>query len=461
MDTNSNYRESDVSQEHSSTSGSVYEESVLSSDSSDISFHGSDKNTFSDEMLLETEEEDREPSKIIIVGTAHVSEKSVREVIETIEKEKPDVVAVELCRSRYETLKGTAPEVSEVPIKTVLSEGKIYLLLIHWLLAYIQKKIGAEVGIQPGAEMISAIEAAEESGARLALVDRDVQITLHRLWSRMGFFEKIRMLGALIGAAVGVGGGKRFDDIDMDDITSQDTVNVLIEELRGISPTTAKVLIDERDAYIASNLLDIARGGGRKIVAVVGAGHRAGIERYLSDPESLPPREQLVVVPKKKINWLKASGIIFALIAIAAFALLILSGTPLNIILIAFGWWFIINGTLSAAGALIARAHPYSVLTAFSVAWLTSLNPMMAAGWFAGLVEAKKRNPTTADFKNMMNIETTQDMMGNNLFRVILVASLANLGSVLGTFLGAYVMIQVAGIDPREVISAGLAGIGL
>ncbi|WP_052306390.1 hypothetical protein [Methanosalsum zhilinae] len=158
---------------------------------------------------------------------------------------------------------------------------------------------------------------------------------------------------------------------------------------------------------------------------------------------------------------MKVSGIIFALIAIAAFALLILSGTPLNIILIAFGWWFIINGTLSAAGALIARAHPYSVITAFSVAWLTSLNPMMAAGWFAGLVEARKRNPTTADFKNMMDIETTQDMMGNNLFRVILVAALANLGSVLGTFLGAYVMIQVAGIDPREVISAGLAGIGL
>ena len=397
------------------------------------------------------------PSQIIIVGTAHVSEKSVRQVVETIEREQPDIVAVELCRGRYDALKGKA-QVSQIPIKELLSEGKVYFFLVHWLLAYIQKKIGDEMGVQPGAEMINAIDAAEASGAKVALIDRDIQVTLQRFWSKMGFFEKIRMVGALIGAALGFGNGK---DIDIDNITDQDMVTMLIEELRGIAPTAAIVLIDERDAYIAGNLVRAASGGGKKIVAVVGAGHRSGIENYLKHPETIPPLGTLMDVPKKRFSMMKLIGIGIVGIAIATFALLILSGTPLKLLLLAFGWWFIINGTLSAAGAIIARGHPYSVITAFMVAWLTSLNPMMAAGWFAGLVEAKQRNPTTDDFKKLIEVETTGNMLENKLFRVILVAALANIGSMIGTFLGVYVMMQVAGIDPRDVISAGFHTIGL
>jgi len=397
------------------------------------------------------------PSQIIIIGTAHVSEKSVAEVIETINREQPDVVAVELCRGRYEALKGEA-QVSQIPIKELLSEGKVYFFLVHWLLAYVQKKIGDEMGVQPGAEMISAIDAAEASGAKIALIDRDIQITLQRFWSKMGLIEKMRMLGMLIGAAFGIGGA---EDIDMDTITDQDMVTMLIEELRGIAPTAATVLIDERDAYIAGNILRAAAGGGKKIVAVVGAGHRTGIEQYLAHPETIPPSGTLMTVPKKRFSIMKLLGLGIVGIAIATFALLILSGTPLKLLLLAFGWWFIINGVLSAAGALIARGHPYSVITAFLVAWLTSLNPMMAAGWFAGLMEAKQRNPSTDDFKKLIEVETTGSMLDNNLFRVILVAALANIGSMIGTFLGVYVMMQIAGIDPRDVISAGFRGIGL
>ena len=155
---------------------------------------------------------------------------------------------------------------------------------------------------------------------------------------------------------------------------------------------------------------------------------------------------------------MKLFGVAVVAIALGTFALLILSGVSLESLAIAFAWWFIINGVLSAAGAALARGHPYSVLTAFSVAWLTSLNPMMAAGWFAGLVEAKYRKPTTDDFKELVEIETTEDMMQNNLFRVVLVAALANLGSMAGTFLGVYVMIKVTGINPLELIQKGISG---
>ncbi|MHC1576322.1 MAG: TraB/GumN family protein [Methanosarcinaceae archaeon] len=397
------------------------------------------------------------PSQITIVGTAHVSQKSVDEVIETIEQQRPDVVAVELCRGRYEALKGEA-KTSDIPVKELLSEGKVYFFLVHLLLAYVQRKIGDEMGVQPGAEMVIAIDTAEAMGAQVALVDRDIQVTLHRFWSKMGSFEKLRMLGTLIAAALGIGGSK---DIDIDNITDQDMVAMLTDELRSFSPNAAGVLIDERDAYIAGSLLRVASGGGKRIVAVVGAGHKPGIEKYLKDPSTIPSLEQITQVPKKGFSIMKVLGIGIVGIALATFALLILSGTPLDKLLLAFGWWFIINGVLSALGAAIARGHPYSIITAFGIAWLTSLNPMMAAGWFAGLMEAKQRHPTTNDFKQLIEIESTSEMMKNNLFRVILVAALANIGSMIGTFLGIYVMIQATGIDPTEIISTGLQTIGL
>ncbi len=408
----------------------------------------------------DSEETDR-PTEIILVGTAHVSEKSVKEVNETIEREKPDIVAVELCRSRYESIKGKVKN-SDIPVRELLKEGKVYFYLVHMLLAHIQKKFADQMGVQPGAEMISAIEAAEANGAQILLIDRDVQVTLQRFWSKMGFIEKLKMLGGLIAAVLGIGGTQ---DIDMDNITNQDMVSMLVEEFRDTSPNAVKVLIDERDAYMANNLVRAASGGNKKIVAVVGAGHRSGIQRYLENPKTIPGINYGVEAKKKGFNIMKVFGIVVVAIALGTFALLILSGVPLETLAIAFGWWFIINGVLSAAGAVIARGHPYSILTAFSVAWLTSLNPMMAAGWFAGLTEAKYRSPTTDDFKELVEIETTDDMMKNNLFRVVMVAALANLGSIIGTFLGVYVMLEVTGIDPQEMIrngvSAGLAALGM
>ncbi|MBP1909563.1 TraB/GumN family protein [Methanolobus bombayensis] len=408
----------------------------------------------------EPENADR-PSEIILVGTAHVSEKSVREVNAAIEREQPDIVAVELCRSRYEAIKGNVQN-ADIPVKELLKEGKVYFYLVHMLLAHIQKRFADEMGVQPGAEMISAIEAAEASGAQILLIDRDVQVTLQRFWSKMGFIEKLKMLGGLVAAVLGIGGTQ---DIDMDNITNQDMVSMLVEEFRDTSPNAVKVLIDERDAYMSNNLVKAAMGGNKKIVAVVGAGHRAGIQRYLENPKTIPRINYGVEAPKKKFSIMKLFGALVVALALGTFALLILSGVPLETLGLAFAWWFIINGVLSAIGAIIAKGHPYSVLTAFSVAWLTSLNPMMAAGWFAGLTEAKYRPPTTDNFKELVEIETTEDMMKNNLFRVVMVAALANLGSMIGTFLGVYVMLQVTGIDPQELIrngiSAGLTALGL
>ena len=408
-------------------------------------------------QLLDGCQAESQPSKIVLIGTAHVSEKSVAEVKAAIRNLKPDIVAVELCKGRYDTLKGNVQE-KQVPIKEVLTEGKVYYYIIHWLLAYVQKKIGDDMGVKPGAEMLSAIEEAESVGARVALIDRDIQVTLQRFWGKMKFLEKIKMVGSLLGGLIGIGKGT---EIDIDQITESDVVTALVNELRGFAPTAAEVLIDERDAYLAGSILRVAAGGNKTVVVVIGAGHKPGVLKYLKNPKTVPPLQSLMEIPKKRVGIGKVLGFGFVGLIAGFFLLLLLSGVPLKLLLIAFGWWFIITGTLSAAGTLLAGGHPYSVLTAFSVAWLTTLHPLIAAGWFAGIVEARQRNPTTADIKALAGIETFTEMFKNRFMRVLLVASFANIGSMTGTFLGAYVMMQVTGLDPREILLAGFNAIGL
>jgi pheromone shutdown-related protein TraB len=398
-----------------------------------------------------------QPSKIVLIGTAHVSEKSVLEVRAAIRNLKPDVVAVELCRGRYDSLKGNIQD-SNIPIKDILSEGKIHYYFIQWLLAYMQKKIGEDMGVKPGAEMLSAIEEAETIGANVALIDRDIQVTLQRFWGKMKFMEKTRMVGSLLSGIIGIGKGS---EIDIDKITEQDVVTALVSELRGFAPTAAEVLIDERDAYLAGSLLKVAAGGSKTIVVVIGAGHKPGVINYLKNPKSIPPLSNLVEIPKKRFSIGKIVGLIFVGLIFGFFLLLILSGVSTEHLLMAFGCWFLITGVLSAAGTLLAGGHPYSVLTAFLVAWLTTLHPLIAAGWFAGLVEAKQRNPTTADIKALLGVESFKEMFKNKFMRVLLVASFANLGSMTGAFVAAYVMVRVTGIDPKDVLLAGFHTLGL
>lgn len=400
-------------------------------------------------------------SRIIIIGTAHVSEKSVQEVDEVISKERPDIVAVELCKSRYDGLKGKKID-AEIPIKDILKSGKIYYYLIHMMLAYVQNKFADEMDIKPGAEMIKAMEIAEMYGSNIALIDRDIQITLQRFWNKMGFIEKLKIFGGLIAAILGIGGTK---DIDMNTITNQDVVSMLVEEFRNTSPNAVKVLIDERDAYMASNIIQLAKEG-KKIVAVVGAGHKEGIQKYLMHPETLPDLH-LVDTPvhNKKINFLKIFSLFMLAIPVVAFLLLVISGISLKTLAAVFFWWFIITGGLSALGTALARGHPISILTSFLVAWMTTLNPAVAAGWYAGIQEAKYRNPTTKDLKMLMSVENVSEMTKNNFFRVMMVMALSNLGAMVGSIVGAYVILQIAGIDAKEFLETalytGLRSLGL
>lgn len=384
---------------------------------------------------------------VVIIGTAHVSEKSVQEVTKVIEDLQPDIVAVELCDKRYKAITGQE-ETGEIQIKDLLRGGKLYYFLIQWFLAYVQKKIGTEMGVKPGSDMIAAIDTARNVGAKVALVDRDIGITIQRFWSKMSLLEKTKLITSMIPAALSRGG----EEIDIDSVTQEDTVSQIIEEFRKVSPRAAQVLIDERDAYIARNLIQLGKEG--KVVAVVGAGHREGIKKYLMNPDQIPDIKEMTNLPKNRFSLPKIFGAALMLLVVITAGAVFMSGYSSESIFEALKIWFVVNGTLSALGVILARGHPFSAITAFSVAWLTSLNPLIAAGWFAGIVEAWKRKPTMQDTKLLSDAETFKDLMKIPLFRVILVAALANIGSVAGTMLGAYLILHMANLSPQELVGA-------
>lgn len=376
-------------------------------------------------------------SNILMIGTAHISEKSASEVKEVIEREKPKIVAVELCHRRLQVLRDEIQ--SEIKINDIL-KGNVYYFLASWLLAYVQNKISSNVGVKPGVEFLAAIEAAEKTGSQLALVDRDIQITLQRFWTKMTFLEKIKMIFALLSAIFEVG----KEEIDLDTITQKDVVDQMMQELREFSPRAAEVLVDERDAYIAGNLLKLAEKG--KVVAVVGAGHIAGIKRYLDNPELIPKLENLTYLPKKRFNFSSILTWLFILIIAFLLALLLIAGISLQHLLFSIAILFLCQGIFSSLAVILAGGHVYSALVAFSLAWFAFLNPFLAIGWLAGYAEAIMRPPKKEDF-NLRKIESLKQLYKNRLFRIILIAALANLGSMLGTLIGAWLMFSYTGVS--------------
>jgi pheromone shutdown-related protein TraB len=394
-------------------------------------------------------------AEIRIVGTAHVSQQSVDEVRAAIGEFTPDVVAIELDVSRFQALKRQA---ADPTVNDVLEVKNFNTLLVQWLLAYLQRKIGFDVGVEPGAEMKAAIEEAEKRGIAVALIDRDIRLTLLRFWNSLGIIEKIRMFWALVISIAEVDNGQQ---IDIESLKDQDVIDVVMEEFRKFSPNGARALIDERDAYIAHQLvlLKVQRPEG-KILAVVGAGHRQGIAGYLDNPASLPAFDSLVSEPRS-LPWAKIFG--FAVTGLFAFLLAALwfSGYGWGVLLEAFLLWVVIHGVLSALFVLLAGGHPYSAATCFCVAWMTSLNPMLHAGWIGAYVEARVRKPPITDFRKIYETESLSEMAKIPLFKVVLVAALGNLGSILGTVLYILLIFPLLKLNPVDVISLGIHNMGV
>jgi len=510
--------------------------------------------------------------RVRVVGTAHVSSESVREVEDAIEDERPDVVAVELDEGRYRQLQGETPD--DIEPGDLLRGNTVFQFLAYWMLSYVQSRLGEKFDVTPGADMMAAVDTAEDLDIDVALVDRDIQTTIQRFWARLGPIEKARLVGGLAfgvsdargiglalgvavgviagpllglfgpslgltlpiltritggvllalvvglvahtladavlgpdealiaGAGVGVAAGllggvglgladgvvaslgpfvarvvgsltlglaggvsaglgagwladragygaaeaDELDDFDVTELTDADVVSVMMEEFRTFSPAGARALIDERDAYIAHELVRL-REAGRDVVAVVGAGHREGIEGYLDAPETLPPWESLVGTDSGGgVPWLKAVGVLVSVGFVAFFVLLAMAGVRNGFLLRLFAAWFVVNGVFAAGLARLAGARWSSTLVGGLVAWMTSVNPLLAPGWFTGYVELRHNPVNVADIGTLNELLSDEEkpirqlvgeMFEVPLFKLIMVVAMTNVGSMIASLLFA------------------------
>tara|TARA_B100000035_G_scaffold315053_1_gene333663 strand:+ start:261 stop:1418 length:1158 start_codon:yes stop_codon:yes gene_type:complete len=372
-----------------------------------------------------------------IIGTAHVSSASVELVREQIEQWKPNLVAVELCDSRLRSLQ-QPDDLDNDDLLKIIKEGKSAMILLQSALAAQQRRMGMETGEKPGAELLAAIEIAEENNIDHALIDRDVVVTLRRAWRKMGLREKWRVLNALLWE-------DDDEEFDLDElIEDSDLLTTMMEEARDAAPRAGEVLIDERDAFLAGRIQQI-RGKG-KVLAVVGAGHINGIIEHLQKPpmETTSKLSELSTEPPKPV-WPKVVTWAIPILLLSVIGYLFWNGDT-EALRDTLWYWTAANAILAGIGVALARGHPLSILVGALASPITSLNPTLAAGWFAGYTQLKIAAPTGGDATEFLALQNYSLFYRNRVGKVLLVTALGNMGSALGAwFAGGAIVGMIIG----------------
>ncbi len=367
--------------------------------------------------------------EIVLIGTAHVSRESADLVERVILDERPDTVCLELCQSRYQSMT-QKKRWEETDLLKAIREKKASLLLANLMMASFQKKIAKKLGIEPGAEIMAAIKAAEETGAQTHLADRDIRTTLSRAWRRMSFWKKLKLPAQIL---LSIGDMDDLSEDQVEEMKKSDVLESLMAEVGKAMPEVRTVLIDERDTYLTKK---IREAPGTRIVAVVGAGHVPGIIRNWEKDISIEDLE--VVPPKGRTGKILAWGMPIAIAALIVFGF-VAGGREGGGEMIL--WWVGANAILAGLGAAVALAHPLTILSAALAAPVTSLNPLVAAGWVAGFVEIVLGKPKVKDFESLSHdITTIKGFWHNKISRILLVVVFTNLGSSLGTFVAIPLM---------------------
>lgn len=367
--------------------------------------------------------------EIILIPTAHVSQESAKLVRETIEEEKPDSICIELDEQRYKNLKN--PDAwKNTNIIDIIKQKKVTLLIANLILSSYQKNIAKKLKTKPGQEMIEGMKASEEFDINLVLADRSIQTTFMRIWRKMGFFERIKLFFSLMS----IDDDEDVSEEDLQKLIERDNLELAIEDMGKDYPQIAATLLHERDKYLAYN---IKNAPGDKVIAILGAAHTPGVEEEVFKEQNI---EELNKIPPKSFAGKVLPWVIPILIVV-----LIGLGfrQSMNTGMAQIKSWFLFNSVLAALLTALCLPHPLSVLTAFVAAPFTSINPMLACGWFAGLVEASLKKPTVEDVNNIPeDIFSIKAWVHNKFLKALLVVILANIGSSIGTIIAGSKIIQ-------------------
>ena len=365
-----------------------------------------------------------------LLGTAHVATASVEAVKEQIETYQPKIVGVELCKTRHDALV-EGRRLDKEGLRRVIKEGKAPMVLMQAMLSAEQRRLGLNEGQEPGAELLAAVETAKAAGIEVALVDRDIQVTMRRAWRKMKWRERFRLLFSLFGDDE-----ELEEDFDLDELlTDSDLLSTMMEDLKEFSQGAGEALIDERDRFIAEKIMQSKTE--EKMLVVVGAGHLKGIERALNpyNPLSTEEFESISTVPKKGIVG-KVLPFAIPLIVMGLVGFALFNNNEVDYVKM-LTVWTLFNAIFAAIGCILARGHPLAIMTAALASPITSLNPALAAGWFAGYVQLRISEPTTEDLQQFLKGTSIGGFWSNRAGRVLLVTALTNLGSMLGAWFAA------------------------
>ena len=365
-----------------------------------------------------------------LLGTAHVATASVEAVKEQIETYQPKIVGVELCKTRHDALV-EGRRLDKEGLRRVIKEGKAPMVLMQAMLSAEQRRLGLNEGQEPGAELLAAVETAKAAGIEVALVDRDIQVTMRRAWKKMKWRERFRLIFSLFGDDE-----ELEEDFDLDELlTDSDLLSTMMEDLKEFSKGAGEALIDERDRYIAEKIMQSKTE--EKMLVVVGAGHLKGIERALNpyNPLSSEEFESISTIPKKGIVG-KVLPFAIPLIVMGLVGFALFNNNEVDYVKM-LTVWTLFNAIFAAIGCILARGHPLAILTAALASPITSLNPALAAGWFAGYVQLRISEPTTEDLQQFLKGTSIGGFWSNRAGRVLLVTALTNLGSMLGAWFAA------------------------
>lgn len=374
-----------------------------------------------------------------LIGTAHVSRASAEAVRDLASQEQFDAIAVELCPARYDALTAER-NWTDLDLYRVVREGKAGLVMANLALSAYQRRIAEQFGIEPGAEMRAAVKAAAERKVPLQLIDRDLATTLRRSYASVPWYKRIYLM---TGLALGMVSNDEIDEESIERLKEGDILESTFSEFAAQSPELYHSLIAERDSYMAARLRQEngctgPATGGKNVLVVIGAGHMDGLSRHLQD-STTPPGEirlELDRIPPKS-RWPGLIPWIIMVLVLGGFAIGF-SRSP------AVGWelvwlWSAITGGLAGLGALLARAHPLTTLSAVLAAPMTTLNPALAAGMVSGLVESWLRKPRVSDLENLrFDITTVKGWYRNPATRILLVFFMTNLGAAIGTWVAGF-----------------------
>ncbi len=370
-----------------------------------------------------------------LLGTAHVSRQSAEDVRRLVNEERFDAIAVELCPARHGNMLDP-DRMADMDLFQVLRDGKAGMVAANLALGAYQQRLAEQFGIEPGAEMRAAVDEARKAGLPLWLIDRDIGVTLKRVYYGVGFWQRMSLLG---GVGASLFSRDKVDEAEIERLKEGDMLESTFAEFAERSPALYEKLIDERDRYMAARLREEADAGHfQRVLVVIGAGHLAGVAKYLSESQrdARSVQQELDTLPAKS-RWPRLIPWLIVALILTGFVLGFQRSPSL-------GWemvfdWVLINGSLSAAGALAAAAHPLSVITAFVAAPLTSLNPTIGAGFVVAGVEIALRRPRVGDFSRLRHdVAQWQGWWRNRVSRTLLVFIFASLGSAAGTYIAGY-----------------------